>query len=291
MATPITEHTIPDIIRYAEQAQVITQLKISQQTFFKGGALSPDYSRTLYMVRSGVAFLYNSTPNYSTLRQSAEYLFALCRPFGPLPPPPATISITNPANQSTLVGGSVTFCVTVTVSTGAPYTIQWFKNGVLIPGATSPCYTQTNAQLTDNGATYNAIAMTAGLSQAVSATATITVTAALNGFFAYMSTDPFPTLQGHTDPFSYQVTFPVVNTGELDITMPSASSPNQYLIVKVPTSVNIFNTWKNGVFDGGTLGLTGDFDWQGYLQFGGFTYYSSRQALSFDTTKVLQFIP
>ena len=42
MATPITEHTIPDIIRYAEQAQVLTQLKISQHDFFKGGAISPD---------------------------------------------------------------------------------------------------------------------------------------------------------------------------------------------------------------------------------------------------------
>lgn len=288
MATPITEHTIPDIIKFAENSQVITQLKISQQQYFKGGALSPDYSRTLYMVRSGVAFLYNSTPSYPTLRQSAEYLFALCRPFGPLIPP-ATISISNPSNQSTTVGGSATFCVTVSVSTGAAFTIQWFKNGVLIPGATSGCYTQTNAQLSDSGSTYNAVAMTAGLPQAVSATATITVTAVLTGDFAYMDADPGPQLQAGADPFVYQVQFPIVHNASFTISatgvpIPFASSPNKFLIVRVPSTEPAKGNWFNDNFN---LGIFPDFNWQTPVTFGGKTYYYSRQGLSLNTTNTL----
>lgn len=293
MATTIhQEYPIPTIIQFAEQAQVLSQLKISQQNFFRSGAISPDYSRTLYMVRSGVAFLYATSPNFSTLRQTSEYLLALCRPFGTMqipPPPVATISITNPANQSTTVGGSATFCVTVTVSTGAPYTIQWFKNGVLIVGATSPCYTQTNAQLTDNGATYNAVAMTAGLPQAVSAMATITVTAALVGDFAYMDTDPGPTLRGGSDPFSYQLQFPIVHNASFTISavgtpIPFASSPNKFLIVRVPSTEPAKGNWFNDSFNNG---IFPDFNWQTPVTFGGKTYYYSRQGLSLNTSNTL----
>lgn len=283
------ENTIVDIIRFAKNSQVLSKLKIVEQETFKGGALSPYYSRTLYMARMATEFMNTANPSYSTLRQVAEWTFSLCRQFGPLVPP-ATITISNPSNQSTTVGGSATFCVTVSVSTGAAYTIQWFKNGVLIPGATSLCYTQTNAQLSDNNSTYNAIAMTAGLPQAVSATATITVTAVLVGDFAYMDADPGPTLQAGSDPFTYQVQFPIVHNASFTISatgvpIPFASSPNKFLIVRVPSTEPLKNTWFNDSFNQGTF--TSDFNWHDPLTFGGKTYYYSRQGLSLNTSNTL----
>ena len=240
------------------------------------------------MVRSGVAFLYNSTPNYSTLRQSAEYLFALCRPFGPLVPP-ATISISNPANQTVNAGQTATFCVTVSVSTGAPYTIQWFRNGVLIPGATSLCYSLVNAQVSDSGSNFNAVATSSGVGVAVSATATITVTAVLVGDFAYMDTDPGPQLRAGSDPFVYQVQFPIVHNADFTISavgtpIPFASSPNKFLIVRVPSTEPAKGTWFNDNFNNGVFP---DFNFQTPTSFGGKTYYYSRQGLSLNTNNTL----
>lgn len=279
------EYTVPQIITFAKNSQVLAGLKIVQQDTFKGGALSPQYSNTLYLIRKSVEFVQNAVPSTSTLRQTAEFLYALVRPFGPLVPP-ATITISNPSNQSTVVGGSATFCVTVSVSTGAAYTIQWFKNGVLIPGATSGCYTQTNALLADNGATYNAIAMTAGLPQAVSATATITVTAAaLAGFFTYSPTvDFYPILLTSSDPFSYPTTFPITHNTPIPITLPPAMPANQFMLAKIPIGESVKTGWSNTPLNNGTIPDTA---FEAIVQFGGFTYYASRGQISMDVTQTL----
>jgi hypothetical protein len=283
-----SEFSIAQIISFAKQAQVNSQIKISKAKIFQGAVLDPLYSRKLYMYRTALEFMYLNYPANSTLRQIAEYVYALSRPFIQAA---ATISITNPTNQSVNVGQNATFSVSVFVSNATPFTIQWFRNNVAIPGATSTSYTLNNAQLTDSGATFYAVASANGVGTATSATATLTVTAIIQGFFAYMPTDPFPTLNGGTDPFSYQVTFNITHNQQISITMPSASAPNQYLIVKTPSTEPVYQTWFNDVFNNGTLGNTGDFDWQPYLTFGGFNYYSSRQALSLNTSQPLLFNP
>lgn len=287
MAVP-AENSIANIILFAKNSQVLSQLRIVQQDTFKGGALSPEYSRTLYMARKATEFMNTASPSNSTLRQVAEWTFSLCRGFGALVPP-ATISITNPANVSVNVGQTATFCVSVNVSTGAAYTIQWFRNGVLIPGATSLCYSLTNAQLTDSGSTFNAVATSPGVGVAVSATATITVTSALVGDFAYMDADPGPQLQAGSDPFVYQVQFPIVHNADFTISavgtpIPFASSPNKYLIVRVPASEPSKGNWFNDSFNNG---IFPDFNWQTPVTFGGKQYYYSRQGLSLNTSNTL----
>lgn len=282
---PQVEQTISQIILDAKNSQVLSQLKIVQQDIFKGGALSPQYSRTLYLARTATEFMNNANPSNTSLRQVAEWTFSLCRGFGPLVPP-ATITISNPSNQSTVVGGSATFCVTVSVSTGAAYTIQWFKNGVLIPGATSLCYTQTNALLSDNGATYNAVAMTAGLPQAVSATATIAVTAAaIAGFFTYSPTvDFYPILLTSSDPFTYPTTFSITHNTPIPITLPPAMPANQFMLAKIPIGESVKTGWSNTPLNNGTIPDTA---FEAIVQFGGFTYYASRGQISMDVTQTL----
>lgn len=284
-----TEYTIPEIIDFAKRSQVNVTMAIQRNLYFKNGTLNADYADIMHAARLDVEFMQAANPNYPTLRQVAEWLYALVRPFVVIAPP-ATISISAPANVSVQVGQNASFSVSVSVSNAAPYTLQWFRNGIPIPGATGTTYTLVNAQLSDSGAVFNAVATAPGVGVAVSTTATVTVTAVpAQGSFAYMDTDPFPTLQAGLDPFTYQISFPLA--ANYTIPLPTASSPNKYMIVRVPVSEPIKGTWFNDFFNQGTLGILGDFNWRGYVQFGGFTYYSSRQALSLNTLNTLIFSP
>lgn len=283
------EYTIDQIISFSKRSQVNVTMAIQRNLFFKGGTLNGDYADIIHAARLDVEFMQAANPNYLTLRQVAEWLYSLVRPYIVIAPP-ATITISAPANVSVQVGGNASFSVSVSVSNAAPFTIQWFRNGVPIPGATSSTYTLFNAQPGDNGASFSAVATSPGVGVAVSTSATVTVTAVpATGSFAYLPTDPFPILQSGLDPFVYQVSFPIA--ANYVIPLPLASSPNQYLIVRVPVGEAIKGTWFNDFFNQGTLGILGDFNWRGYVQFGGFTYYSSRQALSLNTLNTLIFSP
>lgn len=78
----------------------------------------------------------------------------------------------HPTNQSTSVGGSVTF--TVSASGSAPLMYQWQRNGVNITGATSASYTLSNVPLSSSGATFRAV-VTNNFGSATSNSATLTV--------------------------------------------------------------------------------------------------------------------
>jgi hypothetical protein len=58
-----------------------------------------------------------------------------------------------PADQTAFIGQSVTF--TLVPDGTPPYTIQWQKNGVNIPGATSASYTTPPATAADDGAVFS----------------------------------------------------------------------------------------------------------------------------------------
>ena len=107
------------------------------------------------------------------------------------------------ASQSATVGQAVTFSVTADGT--APFTYQWYKDGVSITGATSASYVISCAQLTDAGTYYVIVSNSAGsatsdnavltvilpsvapafttqpLSQFVTAGAAVTFTAAASG--------------------------------------------------------------------------------------------------------------
>ena len=277
-----TENSISNIINYSKNSQVNSELKINQNLIFKGGALNTFYSRLLYLVRTGVEFVNNAVPTYSSLRQVAEYNFALARAYATSA---ATISITNPSNQNVNVGQTANFTVSVFVSNAAPYTIQWYRNSVAIPGATSTTYSLVNAQLTDSGSTFYAVATAPGVGQAVSATVTITVTAPLFAYFSYNATiDYYPILLTNSDPFAYQVTQAITHNNPVTIVLPPAMPANQYMLVKIPIGESVKVSWFNTPLNNGTIPDTA---FQSIVQFGGFSYYSSRNQISMDVTQPL----
>lgn len=91
----------------------------------------------------------------------------------PVPPPPS-ISM-QPADTTVPVGGSAALSV---AAGGNGLVYQWFKNGVIIPGATSMAISFPNAQTTDSGS-YSVVVSNSSGSIASSA-ATLTVVSAMS---------------------------------------------------------------------------------------------------------------
>lgn len=282
-----SEFPIPTIIKFAEISQYLASNDKSAQKQLQSGSFIGILPQLLYMEGTLLQNLNSLNPAISTLRGTAEYVLSLCGKYaiqaqnilssisGGL------ATITGPANQSVLVGQSASFTIGVTSSSA--YTIQWFRNGVLIPGATSLTYTLLNAQLTDSGAQFSAV-VTNGAGPSSSATGILTVTAALQGSFAYLSTDPGPTLQGGSDPFTYQETFSITTGQPWTMPVPVVATPNMFIIVKGPSSESIKGTWDNG---GVNTGVIPDINWQSPTVIGSQRYYYTRQSISLDPTQNL----
>lgn len=271
---PQSEYPISSIISFAKNSQVNSTIAIQKQLIFNSGILNANYSRELYLVRKAVEFVYNANPTYSTLRQVAEFLYALSRPFIVNA---ATISITNPSNQSVNVGQNATFSVSVFVSNSAPYTIQWFRNSVAIPGATSTSYTLVNAQLSDSGAQFSAQATSVGVGTALSATATIAVTQAIVGYYYFGATDYSTQILAGTDTVPYVGTFPITLGQPLSISLPSAAA-NTYMVFKYPSTESIKTNYSNLPLN---VGVIPNIAWENVVTFGGWRYIVTRTGNTF----------
>jgi hypothetical protein len=84
---------------------------------------------------------------------------------------PPTITI-QPQDKTVKVGKSVNFSVAATGT--APLSYQWYKNGVIISGATSATYNIPPATTTDNGSLFSAVISNA-YGSATSTSAALTV--------------------------------------------------------------------------------------------------------------------
>lgn len=192
-------------------------------------------------------------------------------------PPPV---VTGPSSQAVNVGDDATF--TITVSSPISYTIQWYVNGSPISGATLASYVKTNCQLSDSGEVYYAIASSSS-GDTQSQNATLTVEQIITGYLYYSPNDPGPTLQGQTDPFTYQFNYPITHDADIPIMLPSASSPFQYNVFKIPSTESAKTYFTN---DQNNFGAIPGFVFADPITFGGFTYYYTTNLASFNTSVV-----
>ncbi len=155
---------------------------------------------------------------------------------GTVPPQPVEVT-TPPAHRTVYENTDVTF--TVAHSGTTPFTYQWQRDGVDIPGATTSTYTLAPAVLADSGAKFRVKIGNAVTSEVISEEATLTVRAdsdarvalsfsesnafvtnygTLGGSGAYVVTDGFPLLSAKipAGPFAPTNNFSSVDFGLID---------------------------------------------------------------------------
>jgi hypothetical protein len=242
----------------------------------------PNLLRT---IRKSVQNAYNVNPNDPALIPTSEYLFGLCAPYsqyalGVIANQGQAIPvITGPTNQSVNAGQNATFSVSVV--SALPVTYQWYDTfGNPIIGATGSSYTVVNALVSQSGSTFFVKATNAA-GVAVSNTATLTVTATITGYLYYNTSDPGPTLQANSDPFSYQESYSITHNASISVPIPSAATPNMFLIFKIPSTESAKTAWINGSLNFGSFP---DSVFQTPITFGGFTYYYTRLQATMDST-------
>jgi hypothetical protein len=179
-------------------------------------------------------------------------------------------TISNPSNDSVNVGQSAVFTVTATNYTS----IQWFRNGVIIPGATGLSYTLANAQLTDNNALFSASATNGSGIPVFSNTATLTVTASLTAQWFYGLSDPYPALSVGTDTLSYQISQSITSGQPIVINYPAGAENNMYNVLRYPNTESVKTTWVNTALNQGVIP---DPVMHAILNFNGYYYVVSRQ--------------
>lgn len=275
--------TIPQILSIAQVSQYLTVVDSRKQTVRKGGDLNQKQARLIYMERMAVQRRYSQNPGDPTLTATGNYLFSLLRNW------PAAqniinaiqsggLVITGPSNASVTVGQNGVF--TITVASPTPYTIQWYRDGVLIPGATSLSYTLINAQLTDSGAAFNAV-VTNAAGPSSSQTGVLTVTSALQAKWWWGPSDPFPALSGGTDNLSYQITQTITHNAAIIVNYSgqAGAEDNQFNVLRIPSTENDKTAWVNGNLNSGSIP---DSVMREILVTGGFKYIISRNAMSLD---------
>lgn len=276
-----TELTIPTILSIAKICEYLNAVKSATHTIFKGGDISKNRDRLIYMERVGIQRVYDLNPNDPTLRGTANYLFSLLRyqtealrifnnlsVAGPV--------LTGPANQSVNAGDTATF--TVSAAGVAPFTYQWFDSfGNPIGGATGSSYAFTNAQVSDSGKTFFVKVTDANGKTATSATATLTVAAILIGYWYMGGTDFGSQLESGVDNVTYSGTFVIVNGQPLVVPFPIGG--NNYAAVKYPVSQSVKTQYQNptgGIDNGPVPGLALEEN-----AFGGWNYIFTRPATTF----------
>jgi hypothetical protein len=232
------QFTIPQIESFVSISQYLAANDKASITQLQSGSFVGILPQLLYMEGTLLQNLNTLNPGSPTLRGTAEYVLSLCGKYlsqaiqivnnlaGSRP------IITGPANESTTVGGSVTFSVSVTGS--APFTYQWLLNGVVIPGATSSAYVVANAQLSQNGGLYS-VAVTNSVTTTTSNQATLTVTANLVGYYYQGATDYSTLLEADSDTVAYLGTFPITTGQPFTVTFPDLVS-TEYIVVKYPST-------------------------------------------------------
>jgi hypothetical protein len=140
------------------------------------GATSSSYSVTNAQSANAGSYTVLVSNSAGSVTSSAATLTVNSASTGGSSSGPPTITA-QPVSTSTTVGFLAQFSVTATPFSGTTY--QWYKNGTLIPGATSFLYTIAASALTDAGSYTVVVSDSAG--SVTSAAATLTVNSASTG--------------------------------------------------------------------------------------------------------------
>lgn len=136
----------------------------SGATLLSSGVTGTSYSNTGLTASTNYYYVVEAVDADGASLPSAQATAKTAQP---------TVGITTqPASQTVTIGKTATF--TVIASGAGPFTYQWTKNGVSIPGANTSSYNTPTSTAADNGAIF-AVAITGVGSSITSSNATLTV--------------------------------------------------------------------------------------------------------------------
>jgi hypothetical protein len=281
----MSQFTVQQILNFKSISQYLAANDESSLTQLKSGSIIGNLPGLLYMEGYLLQNLFSLNPGGATVRPTAEYVLSLCGKYltqaqtittnlsGSLP------VLTGPANQSGLVGFTANF--SVSVSGTGPFQYQWFRNNVLVPGATSASISVPNAQLSDTGSTFF-VQVTNAAGSPVSGTATLTVTANLVGQWYAGGTDYSTLLAAGTDSVAYSGTFSITDGQPLVVPYPAGQL--DFIVCKFPVSQSQKTHYANpaaGLDQGTVPGLALDIN-----TFGGNNYIFSRTGNMFGINNI-----
>lgn len=142
-----------------------------------------------------------------TLADAGDYVATVTNAFASASSAPITLSVTvpppviatHPANKTAMIGTDVTFTVGVSFNSVSPFTYQWKKGGVALPGATSPTLTLTHVQTADAGDYTVTVTNPGGSATSNAATLTLTAQPALPTTFAITTLGTDAAVQPHVN--------------------------------------------------------------------------------------------
>lgn len=286
-----SERTPAQISLIAAICQTLAVNDRAFQNAVKGFALDQRLARYIYMNRRSLDYVLSVNPSDTTLQAIANYVYALCSPY--IARAQQIINnlqvglpvLTGPTDQSTTVGNSATF--SVSVSGTGPFMYQWYVGGVVIAGATSASYIKSNAQLSDDGKLYS-VQVTNVAGSVFSGTAKLNVTSAYVAFYYYGDVDYSSDLMSGNDSVPYLGTFPVTAGQPLSFTWPSGAANNKYIVVKYPGAESVKTQYSNLPLNNG---LIPSIAFENVATIGSFKYIFSRggNPFSMNTANALIF--
>lgn len=277
--------TIPEILQIARVAQYKVHADILEEKGLRGGSLDQRLHHKIYIERRTVQRMYDLSPNDVNLRDAANYLYMMLGKYAKIAENiindtttvPAPV-VTGPAPVVLLEGATATF--TISVVSSLPYTIAWFKNGILVPGQTGLTYSFP-ALLADNGSNINAVASSPAGSTP-SAVALLTVNTQLQGRYYYGDTDYRTDLgNGIIANIPWSGSFNVTDGQPLVIPFPLAAANNKRAIIEYPASQSVKTNWQNTV---NNLGVIPDSVFDNIVTIAAKRYIPTRVAISLDAT-------
>lgn len=246
---------ISTYLEIARISQFLAANDIADQSFLRGGSVNANLARLLYLVRKPIQWLFEHDPTNETLNAPTIYLYGLCGRYvaqaEQIIANQSAVApvLTNPTNQSVTDGANASFSTVVT--SVLPFTLQWYKDSVLIPGATSSTYSFT-ASIADTGSTYSVTATNA-VGSVSSSSATLTVTDLIFGSLYIGQTDYYSQLLLGIDNINYTSGFQITHNQPIVVPLPFSASQNNYQVYKVPITESIKTSWSNGSFNNGSI--------------------------------------
>lgn len=280
----------PDVIEIAKVCEYLALQDIASRKFYNTQVVDKRLPYLLYLERKAVQFMYALNPNDEYLDATTNYLLALCGGYAQRAQlvigTPACISpffISQPVSQTADLGDNITF--TSLAGGSSPISYQWYKNGVLIGGATSSSLQLTNVDAGDAG-TYT-VQATNACGAVLSNNAILSVNVSMPGYFWFGTSDPFVDLNNGIDNLVYQLTFNITDGENIIVTpIPSGAADFVFNVTKYPTSQGVKTNYFNTGIINGTIG---DAVYRNIVTIGSFFYIISKTEISLEVSQPLTF--